>query len=161
MGLRRSLRTAHRDGYRVRAVARDNWLAIFICLIAGGKVVSRKRVWRIEEHDVDGLIQHYPEWNRRAKLLAALMRTYNEGADQDELGEAFLAADAFRRKHAAEIPFDIVAVESEETHVRTYLLPNGNYLRVHEDEIAEELTPQQMAELAELCEAADADDPLL
>lgn len=152
---RKSLRAAHRDGYRVRTTARELRLSIYICLVSGGKVVAKRRVWCKQENEPGNLIQHFPEWNRRAKLLASMVRVFNEGGSPDELGEAFLAADAFRGKHPAEIPFPAVAIESEETHVRTFLMDDGNYLRISEDEFVEELTPQEMAELAEACAQPD------
>lgn len=158
MGRKSDLRFAHRDGYRVRAVESENRLSLYACLVARGKVIARRRVWQVQEDDSEQLYLHYPEWNRRKKLLAALLRAFNEGANMDEVGDLYLAAHKARDKFGAEIPHQVVAVDSEETHVRTFLLESGKYLRVIEDDTSEVMTPEEMQAIIE-GEAEEPADP--
>lgn len=146
---RAELRRMPKDGYRVRSIARDDCLLIYIVLVAQGRVIRRKRVWKCELSPAKTRHAYYAEWDRRGKLLTALLRSMNEGADLDEVRETYLAAHRVSDLFAADVAagLQLVGLESEERHGRTFLCPNGNYLRIVEDEFAEELTPQQMQQL--------------
>jgi hypothetical protein len=157
------LKHLHKDGYRVRLVERDAVLLIYVVLVAKGRTIRRKRVWRCEPKHGEPISDHYPEWDRRGKLLAATLRSFNEGASLEEVRDAFLATHKVRSKFAADVTADmqLAAVQSEEAHRRTFRLPNGNYLCVAEDEYAEELDPLQMQQLMdEVRVEEDGSDPL-
>lgn len=155
----REFKYAHRDGYHVRAVEQDCSLSLVICLIASGRKVLQKRVWRISVTAQEEISQHYPEWRRREKAIAAMLRLFNEAGDGEELADCYLAASAAFEKFGAQVPHQLVAVESEETHARTFLLPTGDYLRIVENDYTEVLSPEEMQAMID--EATDdAIDPM-
>lgn len=143
------LKHLHKDGYRVRLVEREAVLLIYVVLVARGRAIRRKRVWKREPKGKEPISDYYAEWNRRGKLLAATLRSFNEGASVEEFRDAYLAAHKARSEFAADVVagLQLVAVESDEEHKRTFALPNGNYLCVAEDQYAEELDLFQMQQL--------------
>lgn len=151
------LRRLPRDGYRVRLVEHENRLLIYIALVAHGKVIRRKRVWKCEPTPPKPIHAYYAEQQRRGKLLAAILRSLNEGADIHEVSETYLSAQRVSELFAADVAagLQLVGLETEERHSRTFVCPDGNYLCVVEDDFAEELTPMQMQQLMD--EAAEAD----
>ena len=57
----------------------------------------------------------------------------------------FRSLEEIARNHIqATVDAELVASESEETHARTFLLPDGNYLCVVEDNFSEICTPDQL-----------------
>lgn len=137
-----------KDGYRVRAKETANTLTIALVFVQNGKVEAKHEIWRINGSP-ESLISILPEWRRREKLLAALMRNINEGGDRLELNQCLDAVLEFVGTAGAETQLQVVAVESQESHVRTFLQADGSYLRIIEDEVAEELSPEEIQALIE------------
>ena len=132
------LETAHLDGYRAEAVDEGNHVMILLRFYAGGEVQQEWPFRQIYEKP-DGA--HIPELTRETQLLKAIARFLTAGGNRDTVN--------FWGSILCELPLlesdmQLVAVESEETHVRTYLLPSGDYLRIIEDEVAETLRPHEL-----------------
>ncbi len=141
--------TAHLDGYSVDTLETEDTLEIWATLVGEGEVKERKLFWRVSFPGTNKAVDFYPEYNRRKKLLAALLRALNEGGEWVELHDAFNCAVECLEKFGARIGLPVVAVESEETHARTFLLPDRRYLRVIEGEVSEVLTVEEMQALIE------------
>lgn len=149
----------YRDGYDIKAVATRKALSISVTYSREGRVVDEQQVWCRRVKSADSLPPFYPEWHRRQKLLKALLRAANEGAELDELLETCKAAQDWVEQVGAVLGLSLAALAWEETHARTFDLANGNYLRIMEfstddessaerDGWAEELTPEQMLDIA-------------
>jgi hypothetical protein len=128
--------TTHRDGYRAVAVAEPTRLSLYARVILGEQILAERLVWQIQAAESD-IAQHYAVWRRMEKALAAMLRIFNEGGDDSELAALYVHVDALYEIIGPVVEHPLVAVESEETHARTFLLHPDQYLRVVEDDFTE------------------------
>lgn len=140
--------TAHLDGYRIATETIESGpqthTNFYLDYVQAGTRVSRAPVTSMTCETLL-LVEQLPLIERRRKLLAAMARFFNEGGDRDELQELYVAAQHGVARHYATIGVPPVCIEAEETHARTFRLPDGRYLRIVEDEFSEVMTVAEMA----------------
>lgn len=155
------LAASHFDGYRISATASQvdasnvTRLRLAVCLLQGNTIQQTWVVWT-RECDDDSLAATLPAFRRLEKLLAAFVRFFNEGGTTDVVKLLADVADCVTTSINAEL----VASESEETHARTFLLPDGNYLHIVEDDYSEVCTPAEMQAAVAREEILMGDDDL-
>jgi hypothetical protein len=138
------------DGYRVLTEEREHELLVSLVFKAHGQVVQSLLAGLLTQPVADDLALCYPAHARNAKLLAAMLRFFNEGGTQTELEESYNYVQQFISDTGqTQLGLQLVAVESEETHARMYALPDGNYLRIIEDETHEVLSPEDVLRMME------------
>jgi hypothetical protein len=140
-----ALATSHYDGYRIHSVADERpdggaFLSLQLYYLYGNKLQWKRMLWE-KQCDKPMLTAELPKFRRLEKLLGAFVRFFNEGGTTDVV----LLLEEIARNHIqATVDAELVASESEETHARTFLLPDGNYLCVVEDNFSEICTPDQL-----------------
>lgn len=144
-----ALRTSHTDGYRILAEVTDrknggSLLQLQLCYLHGDTIRSKAVLWE-KQCDAVSVVDELPGFRRLEKLLAAFTRFFNEGGSTDVV---VMLEDIARNHITARVGAELVASESQETHARTFLLPDGMYLHVVEDQFSEVLTAAEMQEAA-------------
>jgi len=136
------LETAHQDGWRVVLEEEPQQHAVYVQLHVDGQPTEKHRLCTFEI----GQQRHlsYLAACRYAKMATAVTRFVNEGGALIDVYMLFNLLDQLDTK--IEVPWTVVAIDSDEVHVRTYKLQDGNYLRVIEDEVSEQLTPEELLE---------------
>jgi hypothetical protein len=135
---------AHNDGYRVcvsyTETGRTGVIRLHLVLWFHNYAMQQELL--LEEHyDENTCLEALlPKFRRMEKLLQAYARYFNEGGDTKAV-DLLLKMNELCR---ATVTAELVASESEETHARTFLLDDGNYLRVVEDDFTELMTPSEM-----------------
>lgn len=129
--------TLHRDGWGISEIEGPDGSRNFCLelLVAGDMLVSVP----LKTFPPDAA---QPERERFFKFAAAMARFVNEEGDLEDAA-AVLTAMA---NQDAEIStaMALVCIESEETHSRIYRRPDNTYIRVVENDFAEELSEHQM-----------------
>jgi hypothetical protein len=144
------LQTVHMDGYRVLTDEETYALGTQAALIQDGEVVNKASLGRWASDTPEGLADSYPAWARRSKLAAAMLRFINELGELSELDSVYQDVRRFVvETGTVQLGLPLVATESEETHVRLLMLPDGTYLRVIEDETHEIMTVEELQRLME------------
>lgn len=136
---------AHHDGYRVgvsySADADKGMIELNLVYICHNYTMWQHTLLQ-EKFDEETCFEALlPKFRRLEKLLQAFARYFNEGGDEKAV-DLLLAMNGLCK--TATVTAELVATESEETHARTFLLDNGNYLHVVEDEFTEVMTPAEM-----------------
>ena len=115
-------------------------LCLKLYYLYGNKLQWQRVLW--DKHcDQPMLTAELPKFRRLEKLLSAFVRFFNEGGTTDVV---VLLEEIARNHVQTTVDAELVASESEETHARTFLLPDGNYLHIVEDELSEICTPAQL-----------------
>jgi hypothetical protein len=133
------------DGLRVNEEVSQDEVNIMLKLFVGGEVQVDHRLRSFEVSHTDPAAA-VPAVCRYAKMAAAIARFLNEGGDLHEVYGVFDILQSLNIH--PEVTMDLVCIEVEETHVRTYCKDDGNFVRIIEDEVAEEFTSEEMLTLA-------------
>lgn len=128
----------HLDGFRAEIVEEEHCLGVDLLLYQDGEESSR---WRLAEFEPTG----YSDARRLWHLLAAMARFATLGGDT----ALFYAIWENWPDVQLSPALPLLSVESEESYIHTYKLPDGNFLRVYEDETYEELDKMDLHELLE------------
>lgn len=128
----------HLDGFRAEIVEEGAILGVDLLLYQNGKECSR---WRLAEFGAD----EYSAARRFWQLVASMARFVTLGGDMNAL---YAVWDNWPDVKVS-LALPLLSVESEESYVHTYQLPNGKFLRVYEDETYEELDKMDLHELLE------------
>jgi len=126
------------DGFRADIVEVDEKVGVDLLLYQNGEESSR---WRLAEFDT----VEYAAARRFWQLLAAVARFVTLGGDTDTI---YAVWDNWPDVAVSPV-LPLLSVESEESYVHTYQLPDGKFLRVYEDETYEELDRMDFHDLLE------------
>lgn len=142
------LETAHRDGYRVvtETTEADQQFRVdfYLNYIQAGLCVRSEHL-ATRRFPASQHVEELPLIERERKLLAAMARFFNEGGDRDRFDVLGPALRNCVGQCGATVQLSPACIESEETHARTFRLPDGQYLRVVEDAFSEVMTIDEMA----------------
>jgi len=128
----------HLDGFRAEIVEEDESLGVDLLLYQGGEECNR---WRLAAFTAT----EHPAARRLWQLVAALARFVTLGGDPNIL---YAVWDNWPDV-AVSPTLPLLSVESEESYIHTYQMPDGKFLRVYEDETYEELDKMDLHELLE------------
>lgn len=140
----RDLSNAHNDGYRVQVSyeesGKNGVIKLHLVYLLQNYAMWQELLLE-ERYDENSCLEALlPKFRRMEKLLQAFARYFNEGGDTKAV-DLLLTMNGLCR---ATVTAELVATESEETHARTFLLDDGNYLRIVEDDFTELMTPSEM-----------------
>jgi len=128
----------HLDGFRAEIVEVDEKVGVDLLLYQNGEESNR---WRLAEFAAI----EYAAARRFWQLLASMARFVTLGGDPNTM---YAVWDNWPDVGLSPT-LPLLSVESEESYVHTYQLPNGKFLRVYEDETYEELDRMDLHELLE------------
>jgi hypothetical protein len=140
--------TAHLDGYRITTETAETGLLTRVDFhldwLQGG-LRERRELLASLTFETLAAVEHLPIVERERKVLAAMVRYFNEGGDRERLCELYAAAQSCVANCGATVQLSPACIESEETHARTFRLPDGRYLRIVEDDFSEVMTVDELA----------------
>lgn len=141
--------TAAYDGYRIRVFEDSQSVLLDAQLVQGGRVVDGQVLEQGLGKSFEQIAAIMPGVERQAKVARAMLRFLNEGGDILELHSLLTKISDWHDIVKASPIYPLAGADSEETHARTFALPNGNYLYIVEGIEAEELTASQLRALYE------------
>lgn len=141
--------TAHLDGYRVTLEQLESGAAtlcrIELAIKYNGQPVKVANLMPPQSIPTTDVPDHLARLGRTTKCYAAMTRFLNEGGTLTELRSMAACLDAVLLQNQLLMQAEPVCVESEETHARTFRLPDGRFLRIVEDAFSEVMTTEEMA----------------